>query len=341
MGRVYTNSIVLIYQVLGHAAKAGLDIGSLCESVGLDEAVLRNPDSRVPITTHQQLLTEVVERSKNRFFWLRKVVADISNQSNPTWYSFFNSATLQEGQMRGERFYRLLSDVIYPRGVLTESEYSTRFEIRHEDFVPIDYQVDWSLSGWWGLGQMLVGPKLELKEVRLTNADPERVRAYRDFFGAPVTTGNAWNDLVYERAMMDLPNINTDTDTNLQNLLTRFTEEKIALLSDSRSVSDSVHATLQHLMLHGNPAIGDVATKLGMSARTLQRKLTGEGHTFSGLVRDSRRRLAADYLRQRNLNITEVAMMLGFSDINSLTVAFRKWYGMSPTEYRRQSATVG
>ena len=341
MGRVYTNSIVLVYQVLAQATKAGIDSVELGESVGLNSEMLKDPDSRVPITIYLRLMEEVVERTGNQFFWLRSGISENSAINNPVWFYFFNAKTFREAIEHADRIYRLLSDVTYPMGVINGSEFLARIGFRHENFVPSDYLVDWILSSWLGLSIRLVGPELELKEVRITEGSPERVKAYREYFKVPITTGHSWNELVYDISVLDMPNIKGDVDGNLKNLLVSLADEKIAQLAKSHSLSDNIQVVLQRKMPLGALSIDDVAAELGMSARTLQRKLTGEGLTFSELVRDTRRKLAAEYLRQPGLNVTEVALMLGFSDVNSLTVSFRKWYGMTPREFKRQTALEG
>ena len=82
--------------------------------------------------------------------------------------------------------------------------------------------------------------------------------------------------------------------------------------------------------------IEDIAKNLGLSTRTLQRQLKETGISFSDLVQITRSELAVQYLRNPGLNISEVAQLLGFQESSSFTSAFRKWYQITPKEYRRQ-----
>ena len=83
-----------------------------------------------------------------------------------------------------------------------------------------------------------------------------------------------------------------------------------------------------------------LARKLGMSSRTLQRRLTEEGTTFRRLLNEVRRRLATTYLMTPGVGIAEVAFLLGFSDVPAFHRAFRAWTGQAPGAYRQQGAPL-
>jgi AraC-like DNA-binding protein len=79
-----------------------------------------------------------------------------------------------------------------------------------------------------------------------------------------------------------------------------------------------------------------VAASLFMSATTLQAKLAQRGTSFQQLLDDTRKELACSYLRQATRSVTEVTFMLGFADTSNFTRAFKRWTGVSPTEFRQQ-----
>jgi AraC-like DNA-binding protein len=81
-----------------------------------------------------------------------------------------------------------------------------------------------------------------------------------------------------------------------------------------------------------------VAKDLGMSIRTLQRRITNEGTNFRRLVSDARRELAKHYLLDPSLELAETACLLGYEDPNSFFGAFREWEGTTPGEWRAAAA---
>lgn len=84
-----------------------------------------------------------------------------------------------------------------------------------------------------------------------------------------------------------------------------------------------------------------MARELGVSTRTLQRRLTDENVTFQQLIAEARRELARHYLQHSSLELNETAYLLGFEDANSFFRAFQQWEGTSPGEWRQGCARAG
>jgi AraC-like DNA-binding protein len=84
----------------------------------------------------------------------------------------------------------------------------------------------------------------------------------------------------------------------------------------------------------GHPSLERVAEHLGLSARTLQRKLQDLGTTHNELVDQIRHELATRYLAEKEMAICEVAYLLGFSEPSSFHRAFKRWTGTTPKDYR-------
>jgi AraC-like DNA-binding protein len=80
------------------------------------------------------------------------------------------------------------------------------------------------------------------------------------------------------------------------------------------------------------------ARELGMSTRKLQRELRREGTTYQELLNRTRRDLAKRYVRDRKLDLTEVAFILGFADLSTFSRSFKRWTGTSPSRYRKMRA---
>ena len=80
-----------------------------------------------------------------------------------------------------------------------------------------------------------------------------------------------------------------------------------------------------------------MASELFMSSRTLQRKLEDEGTSYNDVLNETRRELALRYIKEESLPLTEVSFLLGFSDSAAFSRAFKRWQGLSPSEYRGSS----
>ncbi|WP_237358586.1 helix-turn-helix transcriptional regulator [Rhizobium etli] len=87
-------------------------------------------------------------------------------------------------------------------------------------------------------------------------------------------------------------------------------------------------------MASGRPEIANVARELGLSERTLQRRVTQEGTTFRTLLNEARQELGRQLLSDTSMEIEEVAYLLGYQDTNSFYRAFKEWESMTPGRWR-------
>ena len=110
---------------------------------------------------------------------------------------------------------------------------------------------------------------------------------------------------------------------------------------DPAQTCHRVRAVIIRHLPDGEPRRPKIAAILGMSERTLQRRLAAEGISFQRLLDDTRRELAQHYLSQRNLSLADTAYLLGFSDQSSFFRAARRWFGTSPRDYRIRLITDG
>ena len=95
-----------------------------------------------------------------------------------------------------------------------------------------------------------------------------------------------------------------------------------------------VENAISSLLPHGKVPVEDIARSLGMSERTLARKLSGEGLNFTEILQHLRRDLAVRYLDDRKLHISKIAWLLGFRDVSAFTHAFKRWAGKTPRQLR-------
>ena len=95
-----------------------------------------------------------------------------------------------------------------------------------------------------------------------------------------------------------------------------------------------VPACVMEELRGGDPSLEHVAKRLGMSPRTLQRKLRLESLSFNDVLDLTRKHFASRYLHERHLQLSEITYLLGFSEQSAFSRAFQRWYGVTPTQYR-------
>ena len=102
------------------------------------------------------------------------------------------------------------------------------------------------------------------------------------------------------------------------------------------SFAAKVRSALTELLPAGEGTAEEVAAKLGLSKRTLQRKLLDEDTSFQKQLNSTRELLACNYIRNTDMSSEDIAFLLGYQELNSFLRAFSIWTGMSVGEYRKQ-----
>jgi AraC-like DNA-binding protein len=153
------------------------------------------------------------------------------------------------------------------------------------------------------------------------------------FFGADVRFGATVDELVFSPSIREIAVVSADPF--LHDLLVKYCEEALASRAVRRSPFGlSVENAIVTLLPHGHARAGDVAQQLGVSQRTLARKLASEGLTFAGVLQSLRADLAKRHLMDETLPISKIAWLLGYQDVSAFTHAFKRWTGSTPRAAR-------
>jgi AraC-like DNA-binding protein len=174
-------------------------------------------------------------------------------------------------------------------------------------------------------------------EVWFRHGPPPDLAPYRDYFGAPVRFHQSEYTTVFNRWILGRPVRACD-----QQLLGILEEHASVILAQLPPPDDDLLGKLEQFVVGALPddraGIGAAARALGMSTRTLQRRLRERGIVFAGLVDEVRRRLSARYLADSTLTLGEIAWLLGYSESSAFNRAYRRWTGRSPSADRRRAA---
>jgi len=181
------------------------------------------------------------------------------------------------------------------------------------------------------LGRRGTKTRLSPKRVELTRP-AERNNGLAEYFGCPVKYRATRDALVLRAADLELPFV-THNEELLQMLAPQF-ENQLKEGRTKQSILEQVKWVLKRLLSGSRPDLLMVAKELGMSDRTLQRRITDEGTTFRQLLNDTRHELVRQYLSDGSVEITEAAFLIGYEDPNSFYRAFRSWEGTTPAEWR-------
>jgi AraC-like DNA-binding protein len=159
--------------------------------------------------------------------------------------------------------------------------------------------------------------------------------AYRAWFEAPVVFGADQTQLVLPRAALETAL--ATSDPQLLSILTRAASDLVRRGVADPTIAAQVARVLQEELRSDHGTIEHVAKRIGMTARSLQRRLRDESTSFQALREQVRQELAQRYLEER-LSISEISFLLGFSEPSAFFRAFKRWTGLTPVEARRRAS---
>ena len=177
-----------------------------------------------------------------------------------------------------------------------------------------------------GTGTGLLPLRVELVQPR------SHVKTLEQHFGCPVVCGVPRNAIIFHSGDAERPFITRNAEL-LAMLAPQFDEE-LKQCNEQDSFTELVRGAIQESLTGHRPSIEEVARRLHISSRTLQRRLQDAGSSFQRVLDDARHQMARHYLSNSVLELNEAAYLLGYEDANSFVRAFRNWEGIPPGHWR-------
>ncbi|MDH1105725.1 AraC family transcriptional regulator [Metapseudomonas otitidis] len=319
-------------QAVLHAAVAlGLPRATLLQDSGLADADLNDPDARIPFTRQEALWHSIARHLDAPEPGLALGRALAPGQFSVLGYLLQSSPTLGEALEAELRYQRLVGEggtlVVDARG----DELWTLYRPLDPRAPATRPRVLALMAFWVGLMRPLLDD-LRLLRATFQHPAPADLAPYQACFGCPLIFDAADYALVLPLSLRQTPL--KQANPPLQAVLRQHAEALLARLP-SEGLRARVVALLGAQLAHGEPDRAALASALGLSERTLQRRLAEEGSSYQHLLIDTRRQLAERHLQDADLPIAEIALLLGYSEPSVFFRAFRQWTGMTPGEYRQ------
>ncbi|WP_176511326.1 AraC family transcriptional regulator [Pseudomonas faucium] len=309
----------------------GLDCRAMFKQLGLDFAALDDPDARFPQDSMTRLWQLAVELSGNEAIGLNMARVVRPASFHVVGYALMSSRTLAEGFERLVRYQRIIAESSDLSFRLGPEGYSLILTVHGDHLPPTRHSSEASLACALALSKWLSGRPIQPRRVLIQGPQPKNIEPYKVAFHSPLVFGAVHDALIFERADMEAP-LPTANEA-MAVLHDRFAGEYLARFSESR-VTHRVRQVLCRILPQGEPKRETLAQALHLSQRTLQRRLQEEGTSFQALLDDTRRELAEQYLAQPGMTLLETAYLLGFADPSNFYRAFRRWFDVTPSEYR-------
>ena len=320
-------------------ASALFDVQPLVKRAGLTLQQIKDPDIRIGVRNQIRFLNLVANELQDEFLGFRLAQRFELRELGLLYYVQASSETLGEALQRVVRY-----SMIHNEGVRItlrqNSEMSVAFEYIGVSRALDCHQIEFFITTLVRGCRHLTGRHVLPSGIKLMHRRIELPAEFRALFGCDIVFGSEVDEVAFPGSTAQLPLASADPYLNL--LLTKYCDEALShRRAKSRAWRLSVENAIAPLLPHGQARIAEVSRRLGVSPRTLGRRLESEGITFSGVLDNLRLDLAKRYLQERALPISEVAWLLGYRETSAFNHAFKRWTGKAPRQTHSDHVITG
>ena len=310
--------------------ESGIPLAPLLSKAGLTIEQIDNPSARLKVRSQIKFLELAAAASQDDLLGFHLALDYDLREIGLLYYVLASSEILADAMHKAERYCGIVNEGL-----------SLRIGEGREAAIMLSYvgierrsdrhQIEFWLTSVVRLCRQLTNRRLIPSQIRVMHSRAKAVAEFRSFFGCEVEFGSNIDEVVFPGAVKLMPI--GSADPYLNELLIKYCNEALAH-RDRSSLRSGVENTISHLLPHGKAQVGEIARRLGMSQRTLARRLASEGLTFSGVLDELKADLARGHLKDGNFPISQIAWLLGYRDVSAFTNAFKRWTGLTPRQYR-------
>jgi len=317
--------------------RAGGSPDAILEPLGLRRSTLSTPHGLIPAATFARALEDAARLTGDDCFGLHFGAQYHPKNVGPLAYVVLNSPTMAAAFDNIARYLRVHNEAA--EASFERDDRWAYLALRLD--LPVEHcrqHAEFSLALGLGLIRLMIGSDWAPVEVRFAHMAPPSTDEHSRIFGAPVRFGCRANEFVIDAEMCErhVP----AADPRLYPIMLRHLDRILESMPREDGVITAVRKSIVDAMRSGEPTLRRTAERLSVGPRTLQRRLAQCGVDFSQLVTDTRKRFAVQYLGDRRHTITEVAFLLGYSEVSAFNRAFKRWTGATPLDYRAGAQAI-
>jgi AraC-like DNA-binding protein len=332
LARMPTASGAILRLAAARVRDTGQDVEALLKVNDLASLVLDDRTMRVGAEAQIRFLDAASKVLKDDWLGFHLAQDVDLRLAGRLYYAVASAARLGEGLERLQRYCLVTNEAVQ---ITYSNSEECSFTIaysgvsRHLD----RHQIEFIMTLLLGMCRSLTGRQLIPRRVSFAHHRKGEASPMRHFFGTEIEY-DGWSDkLAFDASVHELPLVSADA--YLSELMQESCEEVLARRASNTSpLRTSVENILAPMLPHAKIQSREVARRLGLSERTFARRLAAEGTTYGEILDLLRHELAMTYLGERDLQVSQIAWLLGFHEVSALTHACRRWTGKTPRAMR-------
>jgi AraC-like DNA-binding protein len=324
----YTVAISHINNLIWSCQTLGLSTETLKRNANLTEKQLSNPEARASSMQFHQLWQSIEQLSDTPDIGL-KIGRNLR---------FGHWGLIEYISLNASNFSQVMEIVVKYWRLITEDKKDINLRVVDNNHVALSFLGDKSIPAIVYQADMvyldrvlklIFGPDVQPVEFWFYHARDENLNEsdFRSVLNAPLRFDQSTNAVILSQEQIERP---INQDSALMTVLIEQAEKRLKALDKQLSTTSRVTALIES----GLSKLSEVAEKLHLGERTLQRRLGKEGYAFNDLLNQVQKNKAQQYLVDNTLSIKEISFLMGFQDERGFYSAVKRWFSLSPTDYR-------
>jgi AraC-like DNA-binding protein len=317
--------------------KRELPAAPLLKRAGLSEREVRIPRRRISAAGQGNFLEYAAEALGDSALGLHLAEGANPRESGLLFYAMSAAHNLSQALAMLARYSRIVNDSV--RLKLERSPDAISVTL---GYVGVSRHLQRQFTEFGGAHTIqafreIAGRRIRPELVTYVHARNVDLREFEKFYNCPVEFGARADRVVFSHETLATPLVTHDP--HLLETLRPFCDEAArARRTIPGTMRAAVENEVQRLLPHGQAQAATIAKLLGLSGRTLSRRLAGEATHFAEVVDQLRQSLALQYLKEPGFTLAQIAYLLGYEGATSFNHAFKRWTGKSPSLARREAA---
>ncbi|MEH6650190.1 MAG: AraC family transcriptional regulator [Motiliproteus sp.] len=328
---VLSSFSALIWQTL---QDEGQDPRGIFIEAGLNPDWLADGNARYDIAGMTRLWSAAEQASKHPNFGVSVGQRWSAKNFHALGFAWLASPSALDALQRFQRYGKLINDAFVSKLWVQAPLCHFEIDIDSDQASTLDCSRMAAVSMVVTMLRQLLGHHYSPVRVELPIPRPDNALLLENHLGCPVYYQTESVAVVMHLSDCEKPIIGANPELLRAN--EKIAEAYIARI-DQADIKTRTECEIITQLPSGSLAEAGVANALALSVRTLQRQLKDSGVSFSGLVQSVRKELAKNYILDSRLSLTEITYLLGFSDPANFSRAFKRWFGCSPSDYRKRS----
>lgn len=326
----------ILAAVIHIAEEAGMDAAELLRRAGINPDIRDEPNAIVHIEKIHDFFRAISKECGDAFFLWNAVL-----EADPADFGFYGQLAVNT-RILGDAFSAIADNIrhLVSNSVVDIEEDGSHVRIcyRLHDEGTRNCRQESEIVAAFAIGivRYAHGRRWMPKKVYFEHEQPADAENYGDAFISLLEFECGGSGILVSKDDLDaeMP----DRDVYLEAAVGHFVENVVGKTITYGENALLLRREIAPRLPNGTPVLQDLATEFGMSPRTMQRRLSEEGTSYSDVLEDLRKDMSERLLANRGLTITEVAYLLGYADLSSFDRAYRKWTGRTPIDDRRRLA---